>query len=158
MTAHTAGMVPVSAPGACSRPQPGHRPQTVLPRYENAVLSPYRYGLEVLAPAQAPGGQAPLLASAAPATSAWQSEAACRELPTELFFPVGHGPRAQAQARRAKDICDACRVRPECLGYAMAANMPYGVFGGLAEDERRELRRQSHAGYGAGDRPLEASA
>jgi WhiB family redox-sensing transcriptional regulator len=65
-------------------------------------------------------------------------------MPTELFFPIGHGPDAQAQISRAKEVCRACMVRDQCLDYALAGNMHYGVFGGLSEEERRELRRGSH--------------
>jgi len=72
----------------------------------------------------------------------WRSDAACRDLPTDLFFPVGHGPRAQDQARLAKQICADCPVRQECLDYALEGNSRYGVFGGLDEDERHRLRRR----------------
>lgn len=88
----------------------------------------------------------------------WQADAACRQLPTELFFPVGHGPKAQAQAGLAKGVCHACVVKAECLDYAMAANMPYGVFGGLAENERRELRRRLRSAYPGTSPGLEESA
>ncbi|HTV12359.1 MAG TPA: WhiB family transcriptional regulator [Acidimicrobiales bacterium] len=90
----------------------------------------------------------------------WRSEAACRQLPTELFFPVGHGPRAQAQVRLAKQVCAECAVQEDCLAYALAANTRYGVFGGLDEDERRELRRQIAASFGrrADAEDLEESA
>jgi WhiB family redox-sensing transcriptional regulator len=91
-------------------------------------------------------------------TSAWQLEAACRQLPTELFFPVGHGPEAEAQTRLAKEICRSCPVRSECLDYAMAANLRYGVFGGLAEDERREVRRRQRRRFPVLQMGLEASA
>lgn len=94
----------------------------------------------------------------AAAAARWQAEAACRNLPTELFFPIGHGPRAEAQTILAKEICNACAVREECLAYALAANARYGVFGGLAEDERREVRRRLANGYGLEDSELEESA
>jgi len=86
----------------------------------------------------------------------WQTHAACQQLPTDLFFPIGHGPRAQAQTRLAKEVCNACPVQAQCLGYALAANARYGVFGGLGEDERRELRRADS--FGLGDSDLEESA
>ena len=38
-------------------------------------------------------------------------------------------------------ICNTCPVRAECLEYALGANAQYGVFGGMAEEERREVRR-----------------
>lgn len=88
---------------------------------------------------------------------AWRQEAACRDLPTELFFPIGHGPRAQAQTHLAKEICGACAVRGECLDYALATNARYGVFGGLSEDERRDVRRGGGA-FAMANAVLEESA
>ncbi len=85
-------------------------------------------------------------------------EAACKYLPTELFFPIGHGPRAQAQTSVAKAVCDACSVRAQCLDYAMAANAQYGVFGGMSEEERREVRRHVGHRFGLAEGGLEASA
>ena len=93
-----------------------------------------------------------------PDERAWRYEAACRELPTDLFFPIGHGPRAQAQVRLAKEICSGCDVRAQCLAYALATNARYGVFGGLAEDERREFRRRASAALRLSGAPLEESA
>lgn len=88
----------------------------------------------------------------------WRAQAACQRLPTELFFPIGHGPGAQAQTRLAKEICKACPVRPQCLDYALAANARYGVFGGLEEDERREVRRRRANGFRSAGGALEQSA
>ena len=88
----------------------------------------------------------------------WRREAACRDLPTDLFFPVGHGLRAQAQAGLAKQVCAECAVRDECLEYALAANSRYGVFGGLDEDERRQLRRRPGGGLGMAPGGLEVDA
>jgi len=95
---------------------------------------------------------------AQPAGPTWRLDAACRDLPTDLFFPVGHGPHAQAQVRLAKEICSGCHVRRECLAYALAANAGYGVFGGLGEDERREFRRRGGTVFGLAGGELEESA
>ena len=89
---------------------------------------------------------------------AWRVDAACKYLPTELFFPIGHGPRAQDQTSVAKAVCNACSVRAQCLDYAMAANAQYGVFGGLSEEERREARRRIERRFELAQRGLEASA
>ena len=89
---------------------------------------------------------------------AWRVEAACKYLPTELFFPIGHGPRAQAQTSVAKAVCNACSVRSQCLDYAMAANAQYGVFGGTSEEERREVRRRVGHRYELAAGGLEESA
>jgi len=77
----------------------------------------------------------------------WGVEAACRQLPTELFFPIGHGSRARAQANVAKRICNSCPVRSECLDYALRANLQYGVFGGMAEEERRKVQGPVGPGF-----------
>jgi WhiB family redox-sensing transcriptional regulator len=52
-----------------------------------------------------------------------------------LFFPE------QGQlATRARAICSACRVRVDCLEYALANGERFGVWGGLSENERRSIR------------------
>jgi WhiB family transcriptional regulator, redox-sensing transcriptional regulator len=90
------------------------------------------------------------------AAGKWQAEAACRHLPTDLFFPVGRGARARAQTRLAKEICQACAVRSQCLAHALVSNARYGVFGGLAEEERREVLAGD--GSGADDSQAEGTA
>jgi WhiB family redox-sensing transcriptional regulator len=93
-----------------------------------------------------------------PADQKWRGQAACQRLPTDLFFPIGHGPGAQAQTRLAKEICKACPVRAQCLDYALTANARYGVYGGLEEDERREVRRRRANGFRSANGVLEQSA
>ncbi|HEY1324318.1 MAG TPA: WhiB family transcriptional regulator [Streptosporangiaceae bacterium] len=72
---------------------------------------------------------------------------ACRTADPDLFF----GPDAErvtdckARVAKAKAVCAGCPVREACLAYAMAAGEPYGIWGGLTEDERRALRRQRRA-------------
>ena len=66
---------------------------------------------------------------------AWQSEAECRGESTEDFFSPG-GEAA------AKEICGWCPVRTDCLDYAINRPEPYGVWGGLNEDERVSERRR----------------
>jgi WhiB family redox-sensing transcriptional regulator len=88
----------------------------------------------------------------------WRVNAVCRQLPTDLFFPIGQGSRAQAQASFAKEICSSCSVRAECLDFALRANLQFGVFGGMAEDERRKVQRRAGRGYGLAAGALEESA
>ena len=38
---------------------------------------------------------------------------------------------------RAKAICDQCRVRGECLEYAIRIREPHGIWGGMNEVERK---------------------
>jgi WhiB family redox-sensing transcriptional regulator len=74
--------------------------------------------------------------------SEWRDQAACREVDPELFFPIGHGPAAQAQIVDAKAVCARCPVVQECLAWALETGQDAGVWGGLTEEERRELRRR----------------
>jgi WhiB family transcriptional regulator, redox-sensing transcriptional regulator len=71
----------------------------------------------------------------------WAHDAACVGHDPELFFPIGSGPPAAAQASRAKAICRTCPVRDECLEWSLATYQDAGVWGGLDEEERRVIRR-----------------
>ena len=42
-----------------------------------------------------------------------------------------------AREARAKSICAECRVRPDCLDYAITIREPHGIWGGLNEVERK---------------------
>jgi WhiB family transcriptional regulator, redox-sensing transcriptional regulator len=72
----------------------------------------------------------------------WWSQAACLGLDPELFFPVGTSLDALAQAEDAKGVCRRCPVQDHCLTWATTTGQDHGVWGGLAEDERRTLRRR----------------
>lgn len=71
----------------------------------------------------------------------WQMHAACREVDDSLFFhPEGErGPRRRARDAAAKAICASCPVLLECREHALAVREPYGVWGGLTEDERQAV-------------------
>lgn len=75
---------------------------------------------------------------------AWMTAAACRApgIDAGVFFP-GRGEDTNA----AKKICATCRVRAQCLDYAMASpREKHGIWGGLSERGRRSLaRRQARA-------------
>ena len=60
----------------------------------------------------------------------------------ELFFPVGSVGPALAQIAEAKAVCTRCPVREACLRFALSTGQGYGIWGGLTEDERRNLRRR----------------
>lgn len=67
----------------------------------------------------------------------WQEDARCREVDPEVWFPE----KGQS-SRPAKEICASCRVRVQCLEYALATNERYGVWGGKTDQERRQIRQQ----------------
>lgn len=70
----------------------------------------------------------------------WRDDAACSGMDGEIWFPVVHTPGWEDQLARAKKICAACPVRQECLEYALDTGQRAGVWGGLSEKEREELR------------------
>ena len=72
----------------------------------------------------------------------WQIRAACRGPHATVFFPPPRFERKDEKVERearAKDICQSCPVRGECLEYALGIREPHGIWGGLSEGERKEL-------------------
>ena len=86
---------------------------------------------------------------------AWQQDAACGDHDTRLFFhPAGERGRSfEARERAAKRVCAQCPVLAQCRAYALETREPYGVWGGLTEDERSTLiRRRRRAAAAAAAR------
>jgi len=71
----------------------------------------------------------------------WQYEGACRDADETLFFhPEGErGSTRRKRAEAAKAICATCKVIRQCLEQSLKIREPYGVWGGLSEDERSTL-------------------
>lgn len=68
----------------------------------------------------------------------WQLHGACRDEDTDVFFHP-EGERGSARVRRetaAKAICATCPVLASCAAHALAVREPYGVWGGMSEDDR----------------------
>lgn len=68
----------------------------------------------------------------------WQYEGKCREAdPTLFFHPEGErGSARRRRAEAAKAICATCPVMQTCREHSLAVREPYGVWGGLSEEER----------------------
>lgn len=67
----------------------------------------------------------------------WLNLAQCQYVDPELFFPHKGG-----QAQEAKRICGVCKVKNECREYSIARPGLDGVWGGLSEKERKQIRRE----------------
>lgn len=76
----------------------------------------------------------------------WQRLGACRGANDAVFFHPDseRGAAREARETRAKAICQRCPVLASCREYALAAEEPYGVWGGLGEQERRVIVAQRH--------------
>lgn len=76
----------------------------------------------------------------------WWSLAKCLGAGPGGFYP-DKGGGAQDVAEIAKAVCNGqdgmpfCRVRRQCLLWALENNEQFGVWGGLSERERRRLKR-----------------
>lgn len=75
----------------------------------------------------------------------WRDKAECVTVDPELFFPIGSekSPVVQEQIEKAKRVCGRCTVQVVCLEYALSTGQNDGIWGGLTEDERRELKRRA---------------
>ena len=71
----------------------------------------------------------------------WQDHGSCRTADPLLFFHPQNerGSSRIKRDRAAKVVCASCTVRLDCADYAVRAREPYGVWGGLLEDEREQI-------------------
>ena len=90
----------------------------------------------------------------------WQLNAACRGMASTTFFhpPDERGPAREKRIRDAKKVCQACPVREHCLDHALRIPEPYGIWGGLSEDERAQLLGVHSLRYPARVTPARNSA
>ena len=66
----------------------------------------------------------------------WQDRAACFGVEPDVFFPI-----SEEEAGPALAFCGVCRIREECLSWALKNGERYGVWGGTTEQQRRRLQR-----------------
>lgn len=68
---------------------------------------------------------------------AWTSDAACKGMDADLFFPDRGESIVDVVA-----VCETCPVAEQCLAFAVENNEKHGVWGGRSERSRRVLRRE----------------
>jgi WhiB family redox-sensing transcriptional regulator len=70
---------------------------------------------------------------------AWQLSGACRGAEDAVFFhpDLERGSARRVRDEQAKAVCARCPVIVQCRRHAIAAEEPYGVWGGQDETERR---------------------
>ena len=69
----------------------------------------------------------------------WSNQAACLSAEPELFFPIGTTGGALDDVTAAKAVCARCGVLTECRDYALSSRQPFGVWGGLDEEQRKAI-------------------
>jgi WhiB family redox-sensing transcriptional regulator len=62
----------------------------------------------------------------------------CQEIDGEMWFPEAGGERYESLV--AKKYCGECPVQRECALYAIAAGEQYGIWGGLNDRQRVDVR------------------
>ncbi len=67
----------------------------------------------------------------------WIDRAACRGMPTAVFFPEGRG----ASDAEALAVCQGCPVREACADYAVTQGLTVGIWGGMTAEDRAAVRR-----------------
>jgi len=76
----------------------------------------------------------------------WRQQANCRgiskEEMNEIFFYLADDELdARKKLARAKTFCDRCPVREECLEFALTNNQTHGIWGGMNNNQRREIKQ-----------------
>jgi WhiB family redox-sensing transcriptional regulator len=77
----------------------------------------------------------------------WQLRGLCRGKDSSLFFHP-EGERGAARSSRemaAKEICLNCPVQIPCADHALKVREPYGVWGGMTEEEREQHHARQKA-------------
>lgn len=67
----------------------------------------------------------------------WMKRANCLGVDPDLFFPEKGGATTEA-----KQVCETCEVKTECLDYGLQYSMGHGVWGGASDRERRRIKRR----------------
>lgn len=58
----------------------------------------------------------------------WQKQGLCGEITHDLWFDQPPQP--------ARDVCNVCPARLDCLNYALTNEIRHGIWGGWTADER----------------------
>jgi len=71
----------------------------------------------------------------------WQFDGACRKADPQLFFhPEGErGPARHKRDAAAVAVCAGCPVLDQCRQHGLTVREPYGVWGGLTEEDREAI-------------------
>ena len=63
----------------------------------------------------------------------------CLQRLVELGDEYQRGPARRNRDSAAKQVCEVCPVLAQCRAHALQVREPYGVWGGMTEDEREAV-------------------
>lgn len=67
----------------------------------------------------------------------------CKGMPTEWWFPEhGFDGGGQRLFDKAREVCDGCHARQECLDFSLDFPNLHGMWGGLSPRQRQNERRR----------------
>ena len=80
-----------------------------------------------------------------PVPPAWQHDALCAQMPSEVFFPKKEA--GEQTTSLAKAICAKCTVAAECLAWALDIErdegLMEGIYGGVSPRDRAKMLRET---------------
>jgi len=71
----------------------------------------------------------------------WREQANCIGHDTNIFFAEKGDAGIQAM-QLAKELCNPCPVRQQCLEYALKHSIRVGIYGGMAPKQRYAIKRE----------------
>jgi WhiB family redox-sensing transcriptional regulator len=72
---------------------------------------------------------------------AWMDSAACLGLDPDEWFPERH--QNEHDGVEAMRVCvTLCKVRDQCLEYALAEGLEEGIYGGMRPEQRKAMKNQ----------------
>lgn len=69
----------------------------------------------------------------------WMDEAECSKYEPEWWFEDS----SYEERRKAIEICNNCKVRDECLEYAITHKINHGIWGGLPNSKRKLWKKSN---------------
>jgi WhiB family redox-sensing transcriptional regulator len=74
-------------------------------------------------------------------TTDWKWDAACTGMGPEVFY-LEQGKKAEnnMKIRAARQVCNHCPVRRECLQYALDNHIGFGIWAGTTPQQRKRIR------------------
>ena len=76
----------------------------------------------------------------------WMLAGSCVGYEKDLWFPSEHENRGRPRGARTADpwasaraVCDRCLVSTDCLDYAVAHGIRFGMWGGTTPETRRHM-------------------